>query len=38
MNIFSVEANRLQDPQSLRQDLVADSIARHGDYGMFRHQ
>src|ERR1700757_1575928 len=31
MNVFRVEFNRLENTQSLRKNLIADSISGHGD-------
>ena len=37
MDVFGVEADSFQNPQGLGQNLVADSISGHSDYGMFCH-
>ena len=37
MNVFGVEADGFQDSQGLGKDLIADAVARHGHYCVFRH-
>ena len=38
VNVFGVKTDCSQQPQSLRQNLSADSISRHCDYRVFRHK
>src|SRR5215467_12485042 len=37
MNVFGIKSDCLQNPQSLGQNLISDSVARHRDYRTFGH-
>jgi hypothetical protein len=37
VNVLGVEPYCFQNAQGLRENLIADSISGHGDYGMFCH-
>jgi hypothetical protein len=37
MDVLGVEADRFQNPQRLRQNLISDAISGHGNDCVFRH-
>src|SRR5262249_2770023 len=37
-DVLGVEADSFENTDGFRENLVADAIARHADYGMFHHE